>query len=104
MKKRNKTLRQLNKIENEIRKIVTMPENIVPFLVPGRLIKVKSDENDWGWGIVVNFTKMKINPKSIEIGKQAREMLQDISSSHESHYVIDVYLYVKNRLTSDSVL
>lgn len=31
-------------------------------------------------------------------------MLDDISNQNESHYVIDVYLYVKNRLSSDSVL
>ncbi len=30
----------MKKLDNEIRKIVTLPENIVPFLVPGRLIKV----------------------------------------------------------------
>jgi len=53
----------LKKVDAEIRKIVTLPENIVPFLVPGRLIKVcvtNSENNvdqDWGWGILVNFTK-----------------------------------------------
>lgn len=30
----------LSKIDREIRKIVALPENVVPFLVPGRLIKV----------------------------------------------------------------
>jgi len=56
----------------EIRKITTLPENICPFLVPGRLIKVcvidsvNQKETDWGWGILVNFTKQKINPKNIK--------------------------------------
>jgi hypothetical protein len=30
----------LKTVDREIRKIVTLPENIVPFLVQGRLIKV----------------------------------------------------------------
>ena len=57
LKKRSKISEQRIKIEQEIVKIVTQPENIVPFFVPGRLIKVKSDQMDWGWGILVNFTK-----------------------------------------------
>ena len=50
-------------VDKEIRKIVNMPENIVPFLEQGRLIKIcitqsaGESEVDWGWGILVNFTK-----------------------------------------------
>ena len=44
------------------------PENIVPFLVPGRLIKIKSDDVDWGWGILVSWTKQRINPKKFLMG------------------------------------
>lgn len=95
------------KIDREIRKIVTLPENVVPFLVPGRLIRISiasSDqkEQDWGWGILVNFTKQKINPKNIKnLGKNKE--LQQIMDSNESHYVLDVYLYVSDRLTNDNM-
>ena len=65
-------LRQKDTIGKEIRKIVSQPQNIVPFLVPGRLIKVQvqsigdnEESQDWGWGIVVNFTKQKLNPKNL---------------------------------------
>jgi hypothetical protein len=33
-------MEHMSKVDKEIRKIVTLPENIVPFLVPGRLIKI----------------------------------------------------------------
>ena len=62
----------MSKIDREIRKIVALPENVVPFLVPGRLIKISilngvdNKEQDWGWGILVNFTKQKINLKNIK--------------------------------------
>jgi ATP-dependent RNA helicase DOB1 len=57
LEKKNKYLDQQLKIKAEINKIVCQPENIVPFLVPGRLIKIKSDDVDWGWGILVSWTK-----------------------------------------------
>jgi len=53
----------MTRIDREIRKIVALPENVVPFLVQGRLIKISIANSetgkvvDWGWGILVNFTK-----------------------------------------------
>ena len=63
----------------QVRKIVAMPENVVPFLVPGRLIRVSilngTLEQDWGWGILVNFTKQKINPKNMtQVGAKNKEL------------------------------
>lgn len=43
---------------------MTKPENIIPFLVPGRLIYIKTDKEDWGWGVLVSFSKQKITAKS----------------------------------------
>jgi ATP-dependent RNA helicase DOB1 len=54
-------------LNEETRKIIFTPENIVPFLVPGRIIKIKHESTDWGWGIVVNFNKQNIKPKSINV-------------------------------------
>jgi hypothetical protein len=65
-----------------------------------------SDEpvKEWGWGILVNFTKQRINAKNIQqVGKQSRE-LASIIEQNESHYVLDVYLYVKDRLTSENTI
>ena len=69
----------------EIRKIVVEPENIVPYLVPGRMIKVSissgekgtttEKEQVWGWGILVNFSKQRINAKNIaQVGRQNKEL------------------------------
>lgn len=76
IKKRKQLGEHVAKIEREIRKIVTLPENIVPFLVPGRLLRIciggneTTKDQDWGWGILVSFTKQKINPKNLkDLGK-----------------------------------
>ena len=99
-----------------------MPENIVPFLVPGRFIRVlqsentSSDENDntatttadgkldWGWGVVIAFQKQRINPKKFVMGDSKNKGYLDVIAKTETHYLIDVLLYVKNKLTSDNVL
>jgi len=36
----------MSKVNKEIRKIVALPENVVPFLVPGRLIKISIAGSD----------------------------------------------------------
>ena len=102
---------QREQIGREIRKIVSQPENIVPFLVPGRLIRIqvqKVDDatgelQDWGWGILVNFTKQRLNPKNLQqVGRKNKE-LQRVIEQNDVHYVLDVYLYVKDRLTGDNM-
>lgn len=73
--------------------------------MPGRLIRVKGEKQDFGWGVVVNFNKQKINPKLVQLGKEAKNKeFIDILTQNESHYILDVYLFVKNKLTSDNVL
>lgn len=37
------------------------PKNAVPFLRPGRLVKVDEPHRSWGWGVIVNFHRPKFN-------------------------------------------
>eukprot|EP01100_Stratorugosa_tubuloviscum_P004671 TRINITY_DN2179_c0_g1_i1.p1 TRINITY_DN2179_c0_g1~~TRINITY_DN2179_c0_g1_i1.p1 ORF type:complete len:1067 (-),score=472.48 TRINITY_DN2179_c0_g1_i1:84-3284(-) len=48
---------QLAKLSQQIREIMMQPINILPFIQPGRIIRVKDKDADWGWGIVINFEK-----------------------------------------------
>jgi rRNA-processing arch domain len=68
---------------------VTLPENIVPFLVPGRFIKIRqgsisainegtSPTMDWGWGVVVNYQKQRINPKKFVMGNSKNKDYIDV--------------------------
>lgn len=85
IRQRRKLENQLESVRSEVRTIVAEPENVVPFLAPGRLIRVSlssgsensSDDSakEWGWGILVNFTKQRINAKNIQqVGKQSKEL------------------------------
>ena len=59
------------------------PENIVPFLVPGRLIKIKTDEFTWGWGILASVSKQKITTKNKGQFEIKKDNLKDIVSQSE---------------------
>lgn len=52
--------KELEKRRGELRRLVTMPEHIVPFLNPGRLVHMKDGDTDWGWGILVAAGRKKI--------------------------------------------
>ena len=94
------------KVDTAINQIVCLPENIVPFLVPGRFIKI-TDNNEalnWGWGVVVSFQKQRINPKKFIMGDSKNKDYLDVIAKTEVHYILDVLLYVKNKLTSENVL
>lgn len=40
-----------------MRETMRQPEYAVQFLNPGRLAHVVDGEDDWGWGVIVNFQK-----------------------------------------------
>ncbi|KAK0073851.1 hypothetical protein PV326_013002, partial [Microctonus aethiopoides] len=74
---------QLDRLGVEFRHFLTKPEYIVPFLQPGRMAKVKNDNDTFDWGIIVNFKKKNSrNPKEsatiivdmlLHISKQSKE-------------------------------
>ena len=100
LEKRVKLGTQKRKIDEEINRIVCIPENIIPFCVPGRLVKVR----EYGWGVLVNFNKQRINPKKFLAAQNKNKEYLDILQQTESHYILDVLLYVKNKLTTDNLL
>lgn len=48
---------QLEKMRQQLRAIVTTPIHALPYLQPGRLVRVVDGNDQWGWGVVVNFQK-----------------------------------------------
>jgi len=54
-----------------MRSVIVQPVNILAFLNPGRLVKVRDGAEDWGWGAVVNFQKLPLGklPITSVVGK-----------------------------------
>ncbi|XP_066297951.1 exosome RNA helicase MTR4-like [Branchiostoma lanceolatum] len=58
-----KLRQQLDKHGQEIEAFIQKPKYCLPFLQPGRLVKVRNETDDFGWGVVINFQK-KANQKA----------------------------------------
>ena len=46
----------------DFREVITHPSYSLPFLQAGRLVKVKCEKLDFGWGVIVNYQK-RLPPK-----------------------------------------
>ena len=49
--------RQMDEARDDFQAVITHPSHILPFLQTGRLINMKHGSQDFGWGVVVRFTK-----------------------------------------------
>ncbi|XP_008199268.1 exosome RNA helicase MTR4 isoform X2 [Tribolium castaneum] len=64
------TIRQeLDKLGLQFRSYLTKPNYLIPFLQPGRLVKIKVGETEYDWGAVVNFKKVSENIPGRKHGK-----------------------------------
>lgn len=59
--------KQLELYQEDARRVITHPGHILPFLKPGRVIKVKVGANEYGWGMIASFSKRnnKRNPTQV---------------------------------------
>jgi len=48
IRQKNRLQKHSLKMDRQIRKIITKPENIVPFFSPGRLVRIKIDQGSNG--------------------------------------------------------
>ena len=70
----------------QVRGVMLRPSYAVPFLNPGRLVRVQSETGgDWGWGVLVSFHKRRPQDKPLA-GPAAA------AADGGGGYVIDVLL------------
>lgn len=65
-------------LEKSIWDIVIRPENIVQYLNIGRLVYIKLKDLDYGWGVVINFNKTKMNVKSKKGKVEGNKIIVDV--------------------------
>jgi ATP-dependent RNA helicase DOB1 len=53
---------QLDQMTADFRAVITHPTYALPFLQAGRLVKVKHNTLDFGWGVVISWQK-RLPPK-----------------------------------------
>lgn len=72
---------QLRKLRRVFVDTINQPIYCLPFLQPGRLVKVKDGQDDWGWGVLVNFQK-----------KHTPDAPQKLPMGSGGHYILDLLL------------
>lgn len=50
---------QIATYTDDVRSVINHPDYCKPFLQPGRLVHIKYEQYDFGWGAVVNFKELK---------------------------------------------
>ncbi|CAG8738286.1 3352_t:CDS:2, partial [Acaulospora colombiana] len=85
----------------EMRSIINHPSHVLTFLKPGRLVRIKHANMEFGWGMVVAYGKRK-NPEEIENSnsdqptleqKETLKNLQNKRAPLPGDYFVDVLLY-----------
>ncbi|KAI8393428.1 rRNA-processing arch domain-containing protein [Radiomyces spectabilis] len=51
--------KQIDTYSQDVRDVINHPTYCLPFMQPGRLVRVKHDNVDFGWGVVLNFHKLQ---------------------------------------------
>ncbi|RKP13641.1 rRNA-processing arch domain-containing protein [Piptocephalis cylindrospora] len=87
---------QLDTLGGDVRRIVHSPRYVLPFLQPGRMVKVEVDggedgnDRDFGWGSVVNLQKVR---EPVNKGKWGAKGKPNKSVEAEPEYIVDVALW-----------
>ncbi|KAI7891668.1 rRNA-processing arch domain-containing protein [Mucor mucedo] len=74
--------KQIDTYTQDVRDVMNHPTYALPFLQPGRLARIKYDNMDFGWGVVVSYSKVS--------GKGKKD------PNAEPEYIMDVLLYCSN--------
>ena len=73
---------QISTYTIDMRDVISHPNYSLPFMQPGRLVRIKHKDIDFGWGAVVNFTERR----------PARDQTEPLKPQEK--YVLDVILAV----------
>lgn len=81
---------QLDSLGKQFRNFITKPTYLVPFLQPGRMVKIQKDSDEFDWGIIVNFKK--------QIEDSTTNPLES-----ESNIIVDILLHVDDNFTENNI-
>lgn len=81
---------QLENLGKQFKTWINKPEFLIPFLQPGRMIKIQNESDEFDWGIIVNFKKSSADSKSNPLNA-------------EISVVVDVLLHVDDDFGKDSI-
>lgn len=81
--------KQIETYSEDMKSVIQHPNYSLPFMQPGRLVRIKYQDMDFGWGAVVNFVERKF-------GKNDKP--KDVTP--QESYIIDTLLLVADTSSS----
>lgn len=81
--------KQLDLYTQDMRDVINHPNYCLQFMQPGRVVHIKFNDHDFGWGAVVKFTP-----------RRAAKGESDDSFPPQQSYILDVLLVVSENSTS----
>ncbi|KAG2185026.1 hypothetical protein INT43_000939 [Umbelopsis isabellina] len=72
---------QLDTYSKDMRDVINHPAHCLPFLQPGRLVRIKHEDMDFGWCVVVNYQKQIQKGKNVD------------GSDKEPKYIVDCLMH-----------
>ncbi|XP_077296367.1 exosome RNA helicase Mtr4 [Arctopsyche grandis] len=91
----HKIRQQLDTLGVQFRSFITMPQYLKPFLQPGRLVKIKSETDEYDWGIIINFRQQNSQNdkhRHKQVGKNSDETNP---MQADCVLIVDVLLHVE---------
>lgn len=88
--------RELDFLGGQFRTYLTKSQYLVPFMQPGRLIKIKTQEAEYDWGAIVNFKKVQEVETTRKGGK--------INTKAVTKVLLDILLHVIPEETENNVI
>lgn len=79
--------KQLESYKQDVRDVVNHPSYCLPFMQPGRLVRIKHLDMDFGWGAVVNYSRAKSHNN------------RNDTDPAPPKYILDVLLYCDKNST-----
>lgn len=68
---------QLEQMGADFREVITHPNYSLPFLQPGRLVKINYKDLDFGWGVIINYQK-RLPPKVRMQSSDVKQLLKGV--------------------------
>lgn len=87
----------LTQKRDEISRVSMQPVYCVPFIQPGRMVRVVCDRKDWGWGVVTNLRKastMAKNNKKTSGPENVIRPASDAAAETPVEHIVDVLMEV----------
>lgn len=75
--------KQLGLLDCDFQEVISHPSYSLPFLQPGRLVKIQHENLDFGWGCVVNYQRRLPH----------KDRLADPGAKPQTQYIVDCLLH-----------